>query len=88
MGYSIRVSGWRYTEWLNWIPSLAEADWTSTIAVELYRYEDDGSDEINDYSNNEVVNLAASSTPADMEKVIELASELRAHHGIQHHPET
>ena len=83
MGYSIRVSGWRYTEWLNWNQSSAEADWKSTVAVELYRYEDDGGDAINDYSNNEAVNLAASSSSAtEMEKVSELASELRARHGV------
>ena len=36
MGYSIRVSGWRYTEWFNWNHPSSVADWEHPLAKELY----------------------------------------------------
>merc|ERR1711871_1101746 len=42
MGYSVRVTDWRYTEWRVWQKSL-RADWTSDglVAAELYNHAGD-----------------------------------------------
>ena len=77
MGYSLRVSGWRYTEWFNWNHPSSEADWEHPVAKELYRYSKDETAAFGDYNDFESVNLLGDSTAAVLEKASDLAEELR-----------
>ncbi|CAG0917364.1 unnamed protein product [Notodromas monacha] len=36
MGYSVRVPGFRYTEWVRFNPKVFAANWTAVVDVELY----------------------------------------------------
>jgi hypothetical protein len=40
MGYSIKVKGWRYTEWRTWLG--VDADWSASglVASELYSHKE------------------------------------------------
>ena len=79
MGYSIRVSGWRYTEWFNWNHPSSVADWEHPLAKELYRYAMDSTVSFGDYNDFESVNLLGAPTAAVLEKASELAAKLRTH---------
>ena len=71
MGYSVRVDGWRYTEWYPWIGDTLAANWTALYASELYDWR--GANNANlDYDLYENENVAGE---AEFEGVV---VELRA----------
>lgn len=41
MGYSIRTSRWRYTEWARWNGTTMTPDWSDLAGIELYDHTDD-----------------------------------------------
>lgn len=44
MGYSLRVDGWRYTEWATWDGANLRPIWDKLVGVELYSHDvDEGS---------------------------------------------
>ena len=58
MGYSIRTSSFRYTQWRRWIPISQVADWSNEglVAVEFYNHTGDTMDK--DPAQFENINLA------------------------------
>merc|ERR1711862_852978 len=40
MGYTMRTSRWRYTEWARWNGAKLKPDWSDIAGVELYDHED------------------------------------------------
>jgi hypothetical protein len=60
MGYSVRVTKWRYTEWRVWNGTSLSADWTAPCSLTMTELYDHSSDSaITDYDNTEIVNVAA-----------------------------
>merc|ERR1712048_899808 len=41
MGYSVRTSRWRYTEWAKWDGTTLKPDWSNLAGVELYDHAED-----------------------------------------------
>ncbi|GMH71428.1 hypothetical protein TL16_g05649 [Triparma laevis f. inornata] len=79
MGYSLRVEGWRYTEWASFDGTAnggkGKVDWTAPLyGVELYDHSDAVGD-INDLDAHENVNVAES--PENKGIVAELSKQLR-----------
>lgn len=75
MGMSVRVAGWRYTEWRVWNGTALAPDWSAPlVASELYAHSvDDGS--FVGFVNGESVNVA--SDPANAQTVEVLRDRLR-----------
>ena len=55
MGYSMRTSEWRYTEWVRWDGDTLSPDWTVKAGVELY---DHNGDNGTSFDTHENVNIA------------------------------
>eukprot|EP00117_Sycon_ciliatum_P030946 scpid85042/ scgid24298/ Iduronate 2-sulfatase; Alpha-L-iduronate sulfate sulfatase len=55
MGYTVRTSDWRYTEWVRYNTSAGVADWNSLVARELF---DHRLDQKTAFGSSERVNLA------------------------------
>ncbi|KAJ8601149.1 hypothetical protein CTAYLR_008482 [Chrysophaeum taylorii] len=55
MGYSLRVDGYRFTEWYRWTPALAIEPTAPPVATELYAYHED---RLADFDALEVKNIA------------------------------
>jgi hypothetical protein len=77
MGYSLRVEGWRYTEWATFDGAAAggrgSADWAAPLhGVELY---DHSTGDVNDFDAHENVNVAGH--PENKELVASLSKQLR-----------
>merc|ERR1711935_1082078 len=56
MGYSLRTTNWRYTEWAGWNGTTLTPIWTSLAGVELYDHRNETAN--NDFDATENVNLA------------------------------
>ena len=82
MGYSVRTSVFRYTEWRKWLGDKLAADWTSKPDyLELYNHTGHFADSVGNF-DFEQLNLAASSTVASHAPLIsELAKLLRTRFG-------
>ena len=74
MGYSIRVEGWRYTEWVEWNGAELRPEWARQVGRELYDHH--GDDEL-DFDAFENVNVANENPDV----VAELSELL--HHAIE-----
>merc|ERR1719161_2024967 len=80
MGYSLRVDGYRYTEWRMMDPDLLVPDWAGDpLRVELYQIDDE---KVNDFDlGTETEDLAADlKTNEDHEEVSERLHELLQEH--------
>lgn len=75
MGYTLRMDGWRYTEYHPFDPAHGVANWTNTVGVELYRHRV-GDEEMRCSWDYESVNVAGDPTLAGV--VAQLAEALRA----------
>jgi len=59
MGYSIRTSRWRYTEWARWNGAKLKPDWSDIAGIELYDHNHDAYENSkNSYEQFENVNVA------------------------------
>lgn len=76
MGFTIRVKGYRYTEWRLFDNELLVGDWTSSGlgATELYAHDDSDGGEL----GPETENLASTSPTKYASKIEELSVQLRA----------
>jgi len=72
MGYSVRTSRWRYTEWFKFNTTTLKADFNRTIATELYDHAGDTGGNFDEYDQ---VNVA--SDPANAKVVKEHAQIVR-----------
>ena len=54
MGYSVRSSDWRYTEWFKFNYTSARAEMDSSLFVELYDHRSDAGDDFDAYDQNNV----------------------------------
>ena len=78
MGYSLRVPGWRYTEWASYDGTAnggkGKVNWSAPLhGVELY---DHGSGSLNDFDAHENENLAGTSEHQALQAT--LSQQLRA----------
>eukprot|EP00937_MAST-01D_sp_MAST-1D-sp2_P005350 g5350.t1 len=80
MGYSARVDGWRYTEWLAWNQSALLPLWNNVTARELYDFRavDAAAHYPTDFDASETINVANRSENAAL--VANLSAVLRAHY--------
>ena len=84
MGYSLRIDGWRYTEWAAYDGTFAggkgRVDWSQPLhGTELYDHPDGGTggaSGVNDFDAHENENLAAK--PEHAALVARLSATLRA----------
>jgi iduronate 2-sulfatase len=74
MGYSVRDTGFRYTEWKEWIGASLTPNWAVTVAAELYDHRGDDGLDFDAYENENVLNSTAL-----QQDVARLSSALRAH---------
>lgn len=75
MGYTLRVAGWRYTEWHPFNRTTATADWGTLVGQELYEHDAPAKPTCQwDFEN---VNLANSTDPVLMKTKEDLAASLR-----------
>eukprot|EP01052_Picozoa_sp_SAG31_P008757 SAG31_NODE_447_length_15579_cov_5.713871_16_plen_211_part_00 len=58
MGYSVRDSAFRYTEWKAWDGMELRAHWSETIATELYDHRGDDGTDFDHWENRNIVNDA------------------------------
>ena len=77
MGYSVRSSEWRLTEWFAWNHTSACPVWEARAAVELYDHRNDT--ELYDMENFENENVARD--PAHREVLANLAAVIRTSFG-------
>ncbi|XP_065191297.1 iduronate 2-sulfatase-like [Sycon ciliatum] len=56
MGYSVRTTQYRYTEWLKWNGTRLHGEWSDVVGVELYDHAGDTGTDFNAFENE---NLAA-----------------------------
>ena len=77
MGYSVRSSEWRLTEWFAWNHTIACPVWEARAAVELYDHRN--GTYLYDVDNFENENVAGD--PAHREVLADLAAVLRASFG-------
>jgi len=80
MGYSLRVEGWRYTEWASFNGTACggggQVDWAKPLyGVELYDHRN-GTGDVNDFDAHENVNVAEQ--PDNKDLVASLSKQLRA----------
>lgn len=54
MGYSIRVDGWRYTEWVEWNGAELKPEWVRLVGRELYDHHGDDELDFDKYENSNV----------------------------------
>lgn len=73
MGYSVRTTSWRYTEWHHFDPDTGVADWSSVVAKELYPHE--GTQQADCSWSYEYENVAGQPEHASVEQ--QLAAQLR-----------
>jgi hypothetical protein len=74
MGFSMRTSSYRYTEWAKWDGAHQRADWEVLAGKELYSH---GSNvDNNDFDATENVNLA--NEPSHASTVLQLSVQLHA----------
>lgn len=87
MGYSVRVDGWRYTEWYHWNQSSLQADWGTggLYKAELYDFResdilmqiDPGFTGCNyDNETSQVLNVVSEAVNSD-DIVLELSAKIR-----------
>eukprot|EP00656_Telonema_subtile_P001035 TRINITY_DN10496_c0_g1_i1.p1 TRINITY_DN10496_c0_g1~~TRINITY_DN10496_c0_g1_i1.p1 ORF type:complete len:530 (+),score=91.34 TRINITY_DN10496_c0_g1_i1:188-1777(+) len=75
MGYSIRTSDWRYTEWVVWNQTSLTPVWGAVAARELYDHRS-VADYPTDMNAHDLVNLAANQTFSD--QVATLSKQIQA----------
>ena len=78
MGYSIRTSAWRYTEWVEWDGVQLRPMWAKLNATELYTHTPTAGHDVNDFDHWENENQAAND-PKHTPVMAELSQRLRAH---------
>jgi hypothetical protein len=76
MGYTLRVAGFRYTEWLSFDHLQGVADWTKPLGVELYVHDTVAKPTCKwDYENeNRQADPALAKTKAELAKALRKAA--------------
>lgn len=82
MGLSIRVPGWRYTEWHPWNGTLLKPVWSSQVGRELYSHNNDTGFGTSSFDNFENHNLAEDA--AHSAEVESLSKQLRLAFDTEH----
>ena len=58
MGFSVRSSSWRWTEWLQWNASSGQPEWSKVVAAELYDHRGDRGDDFDRFENENLANAS------------------------------
>lgn len=76
MGFSVRSTEWRYTEWYRYDKGGGTANWKALFAVELYDHDGDAGDDMDAFEN---INVAHANTTRTQAAVAELKPVLLGH---------
>ena len=78
MGFTIRTSAWRFTQWVRWDGDRLQPDWAKVNASELYSYECNTVSCDNDFDAHDNVNVVAD--PNHSSTIASLQSRLQRHY--------